>query len=212
METPKLSPILPNHDKPEAARIGWRLQSTSRPFTSPVNRLRADRLSIPGRGEIQYSYLERGESVIIVPVTVDGQIALIRQYRYPVDQHCLEWPAGCCRDQGGVPLEEVARRELREEIGGTAASLEYVAWFYSSSSLSDEVCHIFLARGVTIDAEHAATEPGEHLELRLIPVAEAVALARGGQIKTGTCALAILWCEERLRPGSAAADPARPTG
>lgn len=202
-EPPLPAPSAPLTDKPEAARIGWRQQSTHYPFTSPVNRMRADRLSIPGRGEIQYSYLERGESVIIVPLTVDGQVALIRQYRYPVDEHCLELPAGCCRDQGRASLEEVARRELREEIGGTAASLEYISWFYSSSSLSDEVCHIFLARGVVIDTDTSATEPGEHLEVRLVPVAEAVALARGGQVKTGTCALAILWCEERLRNASA---------
>ena len=69
--------------------------------------------------------------------------------------------------------------------------------FYSSSSISDEVCHIFLARGVVLD--HAAeTEPGEHLEPLIVPVAEALAMARGGQMKTGTCALAVLLCESRL--------------
>lgn len=185
-------------DKPEAARIGWRLWESHHPFTSTINRMRADRLHIPGRGNIQYSYLERGESVIIVPVTMDGRLALIRQYRYPVDAHCLELPAGCHRDQAGSTLEEVARRELREEIGGTAGSLEYVTWFYSSSSISDEICHVFLAREVTLN-DPAETEPGEHLTTLLIPAAEAVELARSGQMKTGTCALAILMCEERLR-------------
>ena len=56
---------------------------------------------------------------------------------------CYELPAGCCRDTGGAALETVARNELREEIGGTAGALEYVTWFYSSSSISDEVCHVF---------------------------------------------------------------------
>ena len=187
----------PPTDKPEAARIGWRVLESQRPFESPVNRMRADRIEVPGRGEIRYSYLERGESVIIVPVTADGRVALIRQYRYPVDEQCVELPAGCCRDAGGLPLEAVARKELREEIGATAESLEYVTWFYSSSSISDEVCHIFLARGVTMT--HAAeTEPGEHLEPWLVPVAEALAMARRGQMKTGTCALAVLLCESRL--------------
>ena len=183
--------------KPEAEKLGWRVLDTRRPYENRVNRLRADRVEIPGRGELQYCYLERGESVIIVPVTTDGRIALIRQYRYPVDEHCLELPAGCCRDQGAASLEDVARQELREEIGGTAASLEYLTWFYSSSSISDEVCHLFLARGVTLDrpAEH---EPGEHLEVRLVTVAEALALARGGAVKTGTCALALLLCEGHL--------------
>ena len=183
--------------KPEAERLGWRVLDTRRPYANRINRLRADRVEIPGRGELQYCYLERGESVIIVPILADGRVALIRQYRYPVDEHCLELPAGCCRDQGGASLADVARQELREEIGGTAASLEYLTWFYSSSSISDEVCHLFLARGVTLDRP-AETEPGEHLEVRLVTFADAVALARGGEIKTGTCALAILLCEARL--------------
>ena len=185
-------------DKPTGAQIGWRVLETWHPHVSPVNRLRADRLSIPGRGEIRYSYLERGESVIIVPVTTDGRMALIRQYRYPVDAHCYELPAGCCRDMGNVTLEEVARRELREEIGATAGSLEYVTWFYSSSSISDEVCHIFLATNVAMDQE-TDREPGEHIEPLLVPISEAYAMVRRGDMKTGTCALAILHCEERLR-------------
>ncbi len=187
--------------KPEAGRLGWQILDTRRPYTNRVNRLRADRVEIPGRGELQYCYLERGESVIVVPVTTAGEVVLIRQYRYPVDAHCLELPAGVCRDTGGQPLEAVARKELREEIGGTAGSLEYVSWFYSSSSISDEVCHIFLARDVALD-HPAETEPGEHLVPLLVPVAEALQLARAGRMKTGTCALAILLCEARLRvPG-----------
>ena len=189
----------PAADKPEAARLGWRLRESRRPFESPVNRMRADRLEIPGRGEIQYSYLERGDSVIIVPVLADGRVALIRQYRYPVDRFCYELPAGCCRDMGSVPLEEVARKELREEIGASAGSVEYVTWFYSSSSISDEVCHIFLALDVTLDQE-TDKEPGEHIEdAILLPAGEALALVRRGEMKTGTCALAILHCEGRLR-------------
>ena len=185
-------------DKPEAAKIGWHLKSSSYPFRSPVNRMRADQLHVTGRGDIQYSYLERGESVIIVPITSDGQMALIRQYRYPVDAFCYELPAGCCRDMGSVTLEEVARRELREEIGGVPDSLEYVTWFYSSSSISDEICHIFLALDVELSHE-ADTEPGEHIQTMLMPVREALALVRRGEMKTGTCALAILHCEDRLR-------------
>jgi ADP-ribose pyrophosphatase len=186
------------YDKPEGARLGWRVLESHRVFESPVNRMRVDRLEIPTRGHIQYSYLERGESVIIVPVTVDGRIALIRQYRYPVDAMCYELPAGCCRDTSETALEEVARKELREEIGGTAGRLEYVTWYYSSSSLSDEVCHIFLALDVRID-QATDREPGEHIETLLLPAREAVALVRRGEMRTGTCALAILQCESRLR-------------
>ena len=191
-------PDPPPGDKPEAARLGWRLHESGLPFESAVNRLRADRLEIPGRGEIQYSYLERGESVIILPVLTDGRLALIRQYRYPVDAFCYEWPAGCCVDTDGAALEEVARKELREEIGATVGGLEYVTWFYSSSSISDEVCHIFLATDVTLDRD-TAPEPGEHIERLLLTAREVSGLVRRGDMKTGTCALAFLHCEARLR-------------
>ena len=185
-------------DKPEGARLGWRVVDSRRVFEGRVNRLRVDELAIPARGRIQYSYLERGESVIIVPVTADGRLALIRQYRYPVDAMCYELPAGCCRDTSDAGLEDVARKELREEIGGTPGSLEYITWYYSSSSLSDEVCHIFLALDVRVDQE-TDREPGEHIETLLLPAAEALALVRRGEMRTGTCALAILHCESKLR-------------
>ncbi len=184
--------------KPGATRLGWHVRERTVPFAGKVNRLRVDRIEVPGRGEFTYSYLERGESVIIVPVLTDGRVVLIRQYRYPVDARCIELPAGCGSDAGGIPLEELCRKELKEEIGATAERVEPVGWFYSSSSLSDEVCHVHLATGCVL-AGPAETEPGENIERMVVPAAEALRLARSGEIKTGTCALALLLCEERLR-------------
>ena len=184
--------------KPCATRLGWRVRERAVPFAGRVNRLRVDRIEVPGRGEFTYSYLERGESVIIVPVLADGRVVLIRQYRYAVDARCVELPAGCGADAGGIPLEELCRKELREEIGATAERVEPMGWFYSSSSLSDEVCHVYLATGCRL-AGDAEPEPGESIERLVVPAVEALRLARSGEIKTGTCALALLLCEERLR-------------
>jgi ADP-ribose pyrophosphatase len=192
----------PPRTRPGAAALGWRLLETRQPFKNQVNGLRVDQIEIPGRGAIQYSYLERGSAVIIVPLLADGRLALIRQYRYAVDEYCLEFPAGCCADAGELSLEEVARKELREEIGATAGVLEAVTWFYSSSSLSDELCHVFLAHDVVL-AQAAEPEAGECIDLVLLPVAEVLALARQGRMKTGTCALAVLQCQERLEAAAA---------
>ena len=183
--------------KPGATRLGWRVRDRSVPFAGKINRLRADRIEVPGKGEFTYSYLERGESVIIVPVLTDGRVVLIRQYRYAVDTRCIELPAGCGSDAGGISLEDLCRKELHEEIGATAERVEPVGWFFSSSSLSDEVCHVYLATGCVL-ARPAETEPGESIERMVVPVAEALRLARSGEIRTGTCALALLLCEERL--------------
>ncbi|MBV9128585.1 MAG: NUDIX hydrolase, partial [Verrucomicrobia bacterium] len=113
--------------KPEAARLGWRVLTTHYPHEGKVNKLRVDQLALPRRAEpMQYSYLERAQSVIIVPVTARGEIVLIRQYRFAVDDYCLELPAGGLHDTGDASLEEVVRKELHEEIGATAGVVEYV--------------------------------------------------------------------------------------
>lgn len=184
--------------KPRATALGWRVLERTVPFTGRINRLHLDRIAVPGRGEFAYSYLERGGGAIVVPVLTDGRVVLIRQYRYAVDAHCLELPAGCGGDAGGISMAELCRKELKEEIGATAERVESIGWFYSSSSLSDEVCHVFLATGCHFEGD-AEPEPGENIERLVVTVAEAMRLARSGEIKTGTCALALLLCEERLR-------------
>jgi ADP-ribose pyrophosphatase len=138
--------------------------------------------------------------VIIVPVSQEGEIILLNQYRYPVDDWCLEVPAGGTHDANGASLEEVARKELREEIGGTAESLRYVTFFYSANAFSDEKCHVFLAQGVEISQE-PDREQSESIRMQRLPAGEVFELARRGEMKTAPCALAVLLCEPLLRRG-----------
>jgi len=198
-------------DKPEGARIGWRLRQTTRPFATPWLRLREDRVTITNDGingadgtapgmvtEITYTYLESGPAVFIVPVTDDGRMLLIRQYRYTVDDWCLEVPAGGADDKPGVSLADLARDELREETGAVCDTVERVGRFYGSTSKTDQQCHVFLARGTRIVGP-PALEPTERIELCPLPVADAVRLARSGGMKDGQSALSVLLCEDVLR-------------
>lgn len=166
-------------------------------FENEMCRLREDEVEIAGGKKTKYAYMERDEAVIVVPVTTNGEIVLLKQYRYPVDQWCLEVPAGGTHDTGDRSLEEVARKELREEVGATAKSLTYVDCFFSANAFSDEKCHVFLAEGVEF-TEGQKTEATEAIERQLVPVERALELARTGAIKTGPSALAILLCEPRL--------------
>jgi ADP-ribose pyrophosphatase len=187
-----------NNAKPEAEKLGWRLLETQRPYESQMVQLREDRLEIPGTAEKRYAYLERGHAVVVVPVTNQGEVVLLWQYRYPVDQFCLEVPAGTARDVEGMPLDEVVAKELQEEIGATFEQLEAIGTFHSNNALSDEECHVFLATGVVM-TQRPDPEPMEKIEMRLTPVRLALEKARSGQMKTGPSALALLMCEPRLR-------------
>ena len=166
-------------------------------FENEQSVLREDRVRLPSGGTSDYAYLERADAVIIVPVTSKGEVVLLEQYRYPVNAWCLEVPAGGTHDTGDAALEEVVRKELKEEIGGTAAKLTYVTFFYSANAFSNEKCHVFLAEGVELEKK-PQREESEAIRMRLVPVARALALAREGKMKTGPCALAVLLCERRL--------------
>ena len=185
-------------DKPEGAKVGWRLLETSYPYEGKTCRLRRDQLELPKKKDLVYEYLERAEAVIVVPVTSAGEIVLIRQYRYPVDAWCVETPAGGCHDTGDASLDEVVRKELDEEIGASVEAVEEVGSFYSSPAYADERCHVFIAWGVQL-TKKPERESTEKIETELVPAREAIRRARSGEIATAPCALALWWCEERLK-------------
>jgi ADP-ribose pyrophosphatase len=184
--------------KPNGAEAGWKFLDSETRFENEICRLREDQVELEAGKKIKYAYLERDEAVIIVPVTADGQLVLLKQYRYPVDEWCLEVPAGGTHDSGNASLEEVVRKELREEVGATAKSLTHVGFFYSCNSMTDEKCNVFLAQGVELSKKQD-TETSEEIKVQLVPIENAVELARSGAMKTGPCALAVLLCEPLLK-------------
>jgi len=157
--------------------------------------LRQDRLRTEDGKELTYTVIEKPEAVWIVPVTVEGRLVLIDQYRYAIDDWCLEVPAG--NVEPGVDSLAMAVRELREEIGGTVERIFPVTEFYTMNGIGNEIARVFLALGVTLGEPQR--EETEHILLHEVPVEEALRMARAGEIKDGPSALAILLCEVALR-------------
>ena len=165
-------------------------------------KVRSDKVKVRGETETTFTYQEHPPSVVIVPVTDDGRIVLIRQFRYTVDAWTLEVPAGKTDDTGDMPMEDVARKELKEEIGGTCRDLRHVGGFYSSPGVSTEECHVFLATGVEMN-QAPEREPTETVETTPMSIAEAYDAARQGRVTTGPSALALFLCEQYVRSFSA---------
>ena len=86
--------------------------------------------------------------VVIIPVTGEGDLLLIRQFRPVLDSYVIEFPAGL--NDKGETLVEAARRELIEETGYTSESFELIAEGPVSSGLSTEVLTVFLARDAVL--------------------------------------------------------------
>jgi ADP-ribose pyrophosphatase len=156
--------------------------------------LRQDRLRATDGSEVTYTVVDKPAAVWVVPVTAEGMLVLINQYRYPVDDWCLEVPAG--NVEVGCDPAEMAARELREEIGGSAAQIIPIATFYTMNGIGNEIAWVFLALGVRLG--QPSREPTEHMEVCAVPIAEALRMARTGQIKDGPSALAILLCAAEL--------------
>lgn len=172
--------------KVKSSRVAW---------SCPWFSIRQDDIeTLEGKTAV-YNVVQLPGAVWTVPVTATGEIVLIRNYRHTVNDWCYEVPAGAVKL--GQSVETTARMELREEIGGVAANLEYIGNFYTMNGVGDEVAHVFLATGVTLgQPQH---EPLEIIEICPTPISEALRMAQKNEISDGTSALALLLCAPRLK-------------
>ena len=187
---------LHNTDKPNGVNLGWRRLATEYPYTYHMFRVREDQVRWPDGHIGPYAYIQATGAVWVVPVTIEGEVILIRQFRYTIDAWSWEVPAGGFHDFSGSPLE-LARRELAEEVGGTSDDWLHVGSYRPGVSIMDKICHILLARDVRLDRE-PSREPSEIIEVHLVPPERALEMAKNGEMVDGHSALAILRCEPYL--------------
>lgn len=124
----------------------------------------------------------------VLPVCADGRVLLIRQYRPALGVMLWEVPAG--RLEPGESAEECVHRELAEEAGLAAGRLVPLGGLWSSAGFCDEYIALFAAFELT--AVPAAPEPDEIIEPVWMPLDEALALLRRGQLCDAKTQLALL--------------------
>lgn len=107
-----------------------------------------DKVELPNGKEAGREFIRHPGAVAVVPVTQEGNIVLVRQYRYPVGRTMLEVPAGKL-DKGEHP-DECARRELEEETGYVAHTIKRLSSIYTTPGFTDEVIHLYIAESLTL--------------------------------------------------------------
>ncbi|MDB6140921.1 MAG: hydrolase [Verrucomicrobiaceae bacterium] len=174
---------------PSPTENPWTTTATKLIYENPWIRVREDQVINPGGGQGIYGVVMfRNRAVGVVPVDDEDHTWLVGQYRYPHDTYEWEIPEGGC-PEGEEPVE-CARRELLEETGLVADSYELLAELQLSNSTTDEVAYLFTAHGLR-QAE-ASPEETEKLEVRRVPVAEAIRMAMAGEIKDVMSVTALL--------------------
>lgn len=157
--------------------------------------LRQDAVRLPDGSDITYTMVEHPGFAMVVPMLDDGRVVLERVYRYTLQRRSIECPAGGL--DGDAP-DVAARRELREETGYVAGTIEPLGSYTESTGISNEVFHVFLATELTYTGE-IAREATEDIEVFLIPLEEAVERALGGDITDSATAMSLLRAQKRLR-------------
>jgi ADP-ribose pyrophosphatase len=184
-------------DEPDEPENPWATLASERPYVTQWLAIHRDTVRTHTGAEITYSYMERPDCVAIVAVTTAGEVLLLRQYRYPVRAWCWEIPMGGIED-GEDPAATVTR-ELLEEAGGRAASVRYIATFYTANGAVQQRCMVYLARGV--ERGQPNHEPTELIHVTPLPIAEALRMAHAGEITDSLSALALLLAEPYLSWG-----------
>jgi len=178
--------LSPETDKPHEEHL-----ATRRAYDGHILHVRVDDVRLPSGRETVREIIEHPGSVIVLPVTTDDEVLLIRQYRYATGEVLFELPAGLI-DEGESP-EVAARRELTEETGYEAGELIFLGAAWVSPGYTQEESHFYVATGCT-QVEHEPDED-EPIEIIHVPLADLPGLLRPGQspIRNAQTLLALNW-------------------
>jgi ADP-ribose pyrophosphatase len=168
----------------------WRTLERRYLYRNPWCAFRVDEVALPGGTTIEYGVLEGGGFASVVPLTEEGNVVLVRQWRQPLGSFTLELPSGGV-DQGENP-SEAAERELFEETGFRAVGLEHLVSIHTSTGRTNEVCHLFRCRAVR-DPAGPYPEPTEFIRVVELPLEEALQRVSSGGITDAATVLGLVW-------------------
>ena len=150
-------------------------------FAGKVFRLVRSRFQGPDGGEFERHILHHPGAVAVVPLHDDGTVTLVRQYRVALEHDLLELPAGT-RDVEGEDERSTAERELAEEAGLAAGSVEHLITFFNAPGISDEAISLFLARHLTEVGHDRQSEEEHAMTVESFPLEVALEMIEDGRI------------------------------
>lgn len=179
--------------------MGWKKLKSRTVWENDWMRILEDDVINPGGGKNQYGYVHfKGRAVAIIPLDNEDNVWLVGQERYTLNAWSWELP------MGGAPLDEeplaAAKRELKEETGLSAVEWTEIMHLHVSNSITDEEGVVYLAENLT--EGEPDFEETEDIEIRKMPLAEAIAMVNNGEITDAISIAALLRIAAIRRPSS----------
>ncbi len=163
-------------------------------FQGPAFQIRRDTVDYSDGRQAKFDLLIHPGAVTIVPVDAEGNVFFVNQYRHSAGGMILELPAGTLgKDE--APLD-CAYREVREEIGYSAAKMEQLGAFYTSPGYSTEYMYVFLA--TDLDHDPLPQDADEYIEVVKFPVEQVYARLSDGEIYDGKTIAALALARGQL--------------
>lgn len=154
--------------------------------------VRRDTVRLPSGDTATREYVVHPGAVVVVPVLDDGQLVLERQFRYPLGQVILEFPAG--KIDPGEDRLHCARRELVEETGYRASEWARAAIIHNAPAYSTELIEIWFARGLRLGDRRL--DHGEFIDLCVMGADELDALAARGELTDVKTLACLMWLQK----------------
>jgi len=148
-------------------------------YKGKVITLNIDTVTLPNGMTIDLEMVRHPGASAVVPLKDDGTVVLIKQFRHAAGGFIYEIPAGKLH-QGEDP-KACAARELEEEIGYKAGTLELLSSIFTAPGFTDEVIHIYRATRMTKGQQHLDRD--EVLEVVEMPLHDAIEMIRTGAIR-----------------------------
>jgi ADP-ribose pyrophosphatase len=152
-------------------------------YEGRIVNLRIESVSLPNGKTVELELMRHPGAAAVAAVDDGGRVVLIRQYRHATGGYIWELPAGILNEEAEPP-RACAARELREEVGLEAREWRALGMIYTTPGFCDERIHLFLARGLT-QGDHERDHDEVIDEVRAVPIDEALAMIRRGDIVDG---------------------------
>ena len=176
-----------------------RQKSSEYIYKGAIINMRLDTAILPNGNTANREVVEHPGGVCVLPIDKNGDILLVRQFRYPYMKETLEVPAGKRDKDGDSDPLVCGKRELKEETGAKAENYIPLGTLYPSPGYTDEIIYMYAATGLTFG--EAEPDEDEFINLVRIPLKEAVSMVMRGEIPDSKTQTAILKAQFLIQNG-----------